>query len=96
VIFNGLVALRLLWIVALGKRKWAVAPESAMASSLPRQILMHSAGAVESSSVSKLDREAVDAVASSDRDLQLLVMTVLSSSSSMGHGKVLLLRLGVG
>jgi hypothetical protein len=57
---------------------------------------MHSVGAVESSSLSKLDREAVDAVASSDLDLQLLVMTVLSSSSSMGHGQVLLLRLGVG
>ncbi len=40
VILSGCVALRLLLMVTLGRRKCAVAPESAIASSVPRVILI--------------------------------------------------------
>ena len=41
VIFNVNYVLHLLTIWTCGRMKWAVAPESAMASSLPSVILMH-------------------------------------------------------
>ena len=69
-----------------------MAPESIMASVLPRRILMLSAQLLKLSSV---DRDDVDAVASSELWLQLLVMTVLSSSSSTCNA-ILFLTVGIG
>ena len=40
VMLSGCSAWRLLFMGTLGKRKWAVAPESAMASVVPSAILM--------------------------------------------------------
>ena len=71
VILSGLMAFCLLCIGTCGRRKWAVAPESAIAWFDVRSRLMHSMGLLDSSSLSWLDSEAVDAVAASDLFLQL-------------------------
>lgn len=83
VIFNGFVAGRLLTSSTFGNRKWAVAPESAMARLGPSsRLIWGSVGSLklESSSL----RDAVVAVASSDLAVQLLAMIVISSSSTKG------------
>jgi hypothetical protein len=75
--------------------KWPVAPVSATLLSEPSVILMHSCSKLALLQL-ELDREAVEAVASSDlEDVRLLVMTVASSSSWGGYGQ-LLLAVGVG
>jgi hypothetical protein len=66
-----------------GNRKWAVAPESAMARLGPSsRLIWGSVGSLklESSSL----RDAVVAVATSDLAVQLLAMIVISSSSTKG------------
>ena len=82
VMLRGLTALRLFAIGTFGRRKCAVAPESAMASVAPRVMLIHSWVVSVSFMDSMLDNDAVDAVASSELGERLLVMIVLSSSSS--------------
>ena len=47
VIFSGCAALRLLLMVTLGRRKCAVAPESAIASLVPRVMLIELAWAAQ-------------------------------------------------
>lgn len=76
---RGLLAVLLLAMGTLGRRKWAVAPESMMASVLLRRMLMLSAQLFK---LLIVDSKDVLAVASSEFRWQLLVMTVLSSSSS--------------
>lgn len=92
VMWRGLLAFRLLTMGTFGRRKWAVAPESMMASVLLRRMFMLSAQLLTLLSV---DRDDVDAVASSELWLQLLVMTVLSSSSSNCNA-ILFLTVGIG
>jgi hypothetical protein len=89
VIVNGVVADRLLLSRTWGNKKCAVAPESAIAVLPSRSRLTESVGELLSLSSrelssSELESDAVDAVASSDLGVRLLVMTVLSSSSSSG------------
>lgn len=88
VILSGCVALRLLRMVTLGRRKCAVAPESAIASSVPRVILIELAWeAQEKVLVDGLDW-LVDMVSVLEgrrgQEEQLLVMIVMSSSSVIG------------
>lgn len=83
VMLSGVVATRLLCILAWGSKKWAVAPESAIAWEGCSTMLI--AWVVISSSDEKVDmddEEHVEAVAALEEVLQLLVTTVLSSSSS--------------
>ena len=79
---------------------WVVAPESAMASSLPSVILMHAVVWRAKSLLLKFERDVVEVVAPLQWDLclaeaQLLVIMVASSSSWTGYGE-LLLTVGVG
>ena len=92
VMCRGFSAMRLLAMGTLGRRKWAVAPESMIASLLSRRRLMLWAQLLM---LSRDDSEDVDAVALSELWLQLLVTTVLSSSSST-NWDTLLLTLGIG
>ena len=98
VMFNGTSAGLLLHIGTLGSKKWAVAPESAIASVVPRVMLAQFVG-VGMEVLSQSEIGLVDAVASSDWCLaeeQLLVTTVLSSSSPSSGYRLLLLFLGIG
>jgi hypothetical protein len=77
VMVRGLSALRLLLIRTWGSKNCAVAPESAMVVSPVRVKLMESWGSLlevlaTDVSLLDLDRDAVDAVASSDLAAQLL------------------------
>jgi hypothetical protein len=102
VMVREFVADRLLLSRTWGNKKCAVAPESAIAVLPSRSKLTESVEKLSSLpsrelSSSELESDAVDAVASSDLGVRLLVMTVLSSSSSSG-GMVSkgLIRVGVG